>query len=814
MPKKSRSARARIQNLSSGQNRSRYTQEATETPPLPPPHPSPPSNSLSPNPEAPSRRCYIQEVQDVDAPPRLELPLVDVEGEEAIWEAAGQDDNSDAEDTEESEGEGEEDEGGCPGTILEKMDSFSEALFRAQREYEAMEKKRKAEGPGRGKYTKNAKRTIQLRKRKQRLAKERGENILDAFQRGIDRQKERERRDTPAESMEVDSDSDASSISQEKPAESPPPAFVVVVAAHLGSRNKCPESTAPSVFVVPPVLESPSTSDKEIEAQQKVEELLRNLREGKRPADLTPQTLSDTQLENWKDLPKLRRARAALTVKSKDKLLDVLFRSRLSGMAGVLNLFLDEKLSYTWREASLVAAVAQGHGASHARNLRTWLHQYLDSDFKKLPMHRYGKLRSSILHDEDFSHAIQLHLQEKSRGGAYIRAQDIVDFVSQSTQMQTMLEQMGVKRRSMSIAQAYRWLRANGYRYGRKRKGMYIDGHEREDVVQYREEFIQRWQEYEKRMITYGNDGEIVSMPEGFKLNNPATPFELVLVTHDESTFYENDRRNLCWSHENDKPVPMRKGEGASIMVSDFLTLKWGRLVFQDRETGEVIDPRIIFKAGKNRDGYFTSEDLLEQVDRAIDAFEGLTQGRAQGLFVFDNAPSHQKRAPDALSARYMPKGPSETWSPKAGGRMRDAVLPNGDAQCLYFPDDHPTHPGWFKGMEQIIRERGLWPNDGLLAQCTDFKCKPGATDCCCRRLLFTQPDFSNQKSALEELVTRRGHICDFYPKYHCELNFIEQYWGAAKYRYRNSPQTKSQDEMESNMLACLDEIDRVRIIR
>src|SRR5258708_9345504 len=68
-------------------------------------------------------------------------------------------------------------------------------------------------------------------------------------------------------------------------------------------------------------------------------------------------------------------------------------------------------------------------------------------------------------------------------------------------------------------------------------------------------------------------------------------------------------------------------------------------------------EARLVFKAGKNRDGYFTGDDLLAQVDNAIDIFEGLTKGQAQGLFVFNNAPSHQKRVQDAISARHMTKG-------------------------------------------------------------------------------------------------------------------------------------------------------------
>jgi len=39
-----------------------------------------------------------------------------------------------------------------------------------------------------------------------------------------------------------------------------------------------------------------------------------------------------------------------------------------------------------------------------------------------------------------------------------------------------------------------------------------------------------------------------------------------------------------------------------------------------------------------------------------INIFEGKANGLAQGLFLFDNAPSHLKRAADAISATKMVK--------------------------------------------------------------------------------------------------------------------------------------------------------------
>ena len=239
-------------------------------------------------------------------------------------------------------------------------------------------------------------------------------------------------------------------------------------------------------------------------------------------------------------------------------------------------------------------------------------------------------------------------------------------------------------------------------------------------------------------------------------------------------------------------------------------------LIFCLKLTLKCSEACVVFKAGKNRDGYFSCEDLLKQVEHSIDIFESKTNGFATGLFIFDNALSHQKRAPDALSARKMPKNPSKDWSPKKDGpKMRNGKFgPSSTSQDFYFPENHPTMPGWFKGMEIIIRERGLWPMAGLRAQCDGFKCEAGRTDYCCWRIMFSQPDFVAQKSHLEEYITSRGHICDFYPKFHCELNFIEQYWGVVKLRYQSSPKTADMDAMERNVIACLDDVPLLQIKR
>lgn len=314
-------------------------------------------------------------------------------------------------------------------------------------------------------------------------------------------------------------------------------------------------------------------------AHVRLKELLEAISSDALPSDNSPEGASETALNqlNYRNFPALQRAAARLELESKNKKHDVVFRGRILAMFGTLTLYLDTSAAYTWRKASLVVAKSQGHGPHLARRIRDWLHTYLSK--KQLPLHKIGRHMSSLLDDEDIASKIKLHLMGVAAEDGHFRADTLVNFVA-SEAMQTKLEKKGIpiQNRTISVWTARRWLKALDFRFGRRKNGMYVDGHEREDVVEYRNAFTKRWvEDYEPRMAEYDNDGNWIRMPEGNQPNGQ--PYRLVLVTHDESTFYGNDRCPLGWIHPDFKAKPLPKGEGESIMVSDFLTPDWGRLV-------------------------------------------------------------------------------------------------------------------------------------------------------------------------------------------------------------------------------------------
>jgi hypothetical protein len=136
---------------------------------------------------------------------------------------------------------------------------------------------------------------------------------------------------------------------------------------------------------------------------------------------------------------------------------------------------------------------------------------------------------------------------------------------------------------------------------------------------------------------------------------------------------------------------------------------------------------------------------------------------------------------------------------------MGDAKFADGSPQKLYFPAGH-ERAGIFKGMAVLLQERGF-DTSKLRAQCKDFKCTKDTTRCCCRRILYTQPDFVNVLSILERVCKQRGYRVLFLPKFHCELNFIEQCWGYSKRLYRQYPVSSKEADLEVNVLSALDSV-------
>jgi hypothetical protein len=150
-------------------------------------------------------------------------------------------------------------------------------------------------------------------------------------------------------------------------------------------------------------------------------------------------------------------------------------------MLGVINLFLDTELPHTWRKASIIVAKAQGAGSNWACNIRRWIIEFINEG--ELPLHSYCYNRPTVLEHEDVAWEIQERLTERAKSG-FIKADDVCNIIA-SNAIQCIFAWLGVKKANISLSTAKRWLAKLNWKYGKKVNRMYIDGHERDDVVAY-----------------------------------------------------------------------------------------------------------------------------------------------------------------------------------------------------------------------------------------------------------------------------------------------------------------------------------------
>ena len=288
---------------------------------------------------------------------------------------------------------------------------------------------------------------------------------------------------------------------------------------------------------------------------------------------------------------------------------------------------------------------------------------------------------------------------------------------------------------------ATRWLHCLGFRPTSHKKGAYVDGHERDDVVAHRKKFLDQMKGLREALLP-------PPPPSDERAATPPPDAEhrkrLVLIYHDESIFNTNEGQKWAWT------------TGAGIMVSDFIEQHDRCLRLDEEEAGIPKTARVLLEYGAEKEGYWNSERFMKNMEDAVKIAEfKYPPHRNTIVFIFDQSSCHKAYAEDALNASCMNMRP--------GGKqpcMRNTIW-SGRVQKMVNDE------GILKGMKAILEERGI--NTSRMK----------ADDM--RTVLSFHDDFVNEKTIVEHFITDKSHTCLFLPKFHCELNPIERVWGQAK---------------------------------
>ncbi|KAF8147998.1 hypothetical protein B0H34DRAFT_758877 [Crassisporium funariophilum] len=361
-------------------------------------------------------------------------------------------------------------------------------------------------------------------------------------------------------------------------------------------------------------------------------------------------------------------------------------------------------------DASERAAEAQGFSAKWgARLVRQWVKRWLNS--RTLPESKRGQHVKSFSLLEDPAICAELRSFVRSNKWA-MNPSKLVEF-SQKTMIPTAAKQYlrhivdqemprGLKKylevelfpriqhsvtKGVSIETARHFLRKEGFRYVEHKKGLYYDGHERPDVVEYRQNvFLPQMKAYRSRLVEYQPDNlteEVIKIPDNY-----VEP-RLVLVPQDEMTAQANDGMKKSWVMEGEQPLK-KKGVGRGIHQSDVIcaTVGWMK------------EASVSMEYGKNYEGYWDGARFVKQIiEKIIPAFEAAHGPGYQALIMVDNSQGHCAYAEDALLTSRMNLRPGGKQA-----RLRDGWFLDGTTkvvQKMVFPPDHSSFPDRPKGMKQ-----------------------------------------------------------------------------------------------------------------
>lgn len=89
--------------------------------------------------------------------------------------------------------------------------------------------------------------------------------------------------------------------------------------------------------------------------------------------------------------------------------------------------------------------------------------------------------------------------------------------------------------------------------YKNVRKDVFVDRHERSNVVEDRTNFLRKMEELKPYMVEFNEDGTM--KPKVYPLDcavEGENRRPIIVITHDECTFFANDGVRKAWTREGD----------------------------------------------------------------------------------------------------------------------------------------------------------------------------------------------------------------------------------------------------------------------
>ncbi|CAF1384088.1 unnamed protein product [Adineta ricciae] len=436
-------------------------------------------------------------------------------------------------------------------------------------------------------------------------------------------------------------------------------------------------------------------------------------------------------------------------------------------------------LNFTWRQAD---EVLKSIGAYRCENAHKWAEVFMSGNIETFQEEgRGGK------HHETFYYVFpELEIEAKlfaiescSRKSADFTVINLANFIdkefyklTQTSKLDTVLIR--------SVESCRLDLRRWGAKFEPNSQRPYFEGHERQDVIVHRQEFISYFLRRKNSYYTI-NDGDqpVWKIPS----HNPS-----VLIFHDESTFKSGEMSTKRWTVEGKTPF-FSKGRGRSYMISDFIIQHPSGPFFSlsDTEYRKAVKK---FPSLSNSDeflnyvgnsataginvgieGYFDNQTILSQFERFFQLISFKQDFKGHEIVVIvDNARTHSARE---YSINEFSKGIG--------------------TNCPVDSIDYVDHTGKFISISYRFTTgeyRGKTKGLLVLAKDLGVDVHPSIKLVDLRALLAQHPAFQNV-SKLEILGRKYDIKVIFCPKYHCELNAIEGLWCHMKqYVRRKSDQT------------------------